>query len=46
MNYFPSKSVIKASGAQPITMPARSAGMVTALPGLSMAHNRPHTELV
>lgn len=41
MNPFPSKHQTKTSVAQPTTMPARSAGVVAAVPGLSMAHNRP-----
>jgi len=41
MNPFPSKHEIKTSGARPDGTSARSAGVPSAVPGLSMAHNRP-----
>jgi hypothetical protein len=39
---LPSSDGTQSQSAQPNTMPARSAGVVAAVPGLSMAHNRPH----
>ena len=39
---LPSSDGTQSESAQPNTMPARSAGVVAAVPGLSMAHSRPH----
>ena len=44
MNAPSSSDANPTNGAQPTTAPARSAGVVAAVPGLSMAHNRPQVE--
>lgn len=44
MNSFPAKHEIKKSCAQPNGTPTRSVGVPPAVPGLSMAHNRPQVE--
>ena len=36
--FLPSSEETPTKGVQPTTMPARSADVVTAVPGLSMAH--------
>ena len=41
---LPSAGGTQSKGTQPTTTPARSAGVVAAVPGLSMAHNRPQAE--
>lgn len=44
MNASSSSGANPINGARPTTTPARSAGVVAAGPGLSMAHNRPQVE--